>query len=222
MTGKVTAVKVQKRRRDRVSVFLDGEYAFALQGAVAAELRVGQDLTDREIEALQRRDAAEVGHERALHYLSFRPRSEWEMRRYLQRKGLDDDGIDSVLSRLRQARLIGDQDFARFWVENRGAFSPRGPWALRGELRRKGIDRSIIDSVLGDVDEEAGAMQVAERAARRLASLDEQAFRRRLLGRLQRRGFSYDVSRRICDRLWRQVGAQGDMNPLERAWPDDQ
>ena len=222
MSGKITAFRAQQKRRDRVSVFLDDEYAFSLHRIVAAELTVGQDLTDQEVASLERRDAIEVGYERSLHYLSFRPRSEWEMRRHLQRKGLGDDETGSVLSRLRQARLIDDLDFARFWVENREAFHPRGSWALRAELRQKGIDSAIIDSVLSDVDEETSAMRVAERAARRLARLDERAFRHRLLGRLQRRGFNYDVSRRVTDSLWRQVGDQRDMHPDERPLPDDQ
>lgn len=205
MAGTVTALRTQKRRKDRVSVFLDEEYAFSVQRILAVELRIGQLLTDEEIEGMRRRDQGEQGYERALRYLSYRPRSEVEMRRYLQRKELDEEAIGRVLSRLGDARLLGDLDFARFWVDNRETFRPRGRFALRSELRAKGVSNEIIETAIADVDEEASAMRAAERRVRALSGLDERAFRRRLLAYLQRRGFGYAVSRRVVDCLWRKV-----------------
>ena len=58
-------------------------------------------------------------YEKALFYLSFRPRSEQEMRRYLHDKGLDEERGEQILGRLKRAHLVDDQDFARFWVESR-------------------------------------------------------------------------------------------------------
>ena len=210
---KVTALKVQKRRRDRVSVFLDVEYAFGLQNILAAELAVGEELTDQQIAALQRRDTAERAYENSLHYLSYRPRSEEEMRRYLQRREVDEETTGEVLDRLRRAKLTDDQAFAQFWVENRETFRPRGRWALRTELRRKGIPARVIEGVLDDVDEDRSARNAAERVAERFAQLDEHTFRRRLLGYLQRRGFGYEVSRRVADHFWSQVSGQEEQDP---------
>ncbi len=213
MSGKVTALKRQQKRRDRVNVFLDGEYSFGLQSALAAKLSIGQELSDQEIDALRRQDGAERAYARALHYLSFRPRSEREMQRHLQKKELDSETIETVLSRLRRAGLVDDLEFARYWVENRETFRPRGHWGLRAELRQKGVAAEIIDLALQDVDEETSAMRVAKRRVRRLAHLDERTFRRRLLGLLQRRGFGYEVSRRVTDCLWHQVETGQEPDP---------
>ena len=75
MLQKITALRIQKKNRRRVSIFLDGRYAFGVQASVAARLSVGQTLSAEEIEQLQERDEIEVTHERALNYLSYRPRS---------------------------------------------------------------------------------------------------------------------------------------------------
>ena len=187
---------------------MDDEYAFGLQELTAAQLAVGQELTEEDVRHLQALDEAERGYSNALHYLSYRPRSEEEVKRYLERKGLRSEQIEGILNRLERANLVDDQEFARLWVENREAFRPRGRRALYAELRQKGVGRQTIEAAIEDVDEDAGAIKAAESRVRRLASLDRETFYRRLLGFLQRRGFAYDVSRRVTERFWHQVQAE--------------
>ena len=201
-------MRLQRRRRDRVNVYLDGDYAFSLQAILAAELRRGQALSDVEIEALQARDAAESAYDAALRYLSYRPRSEREIRRYLARRELDEEAITEVLARLRRQGFSDDRAFAQFWVENREAFRPRGRYALRAELRLKGVDEGTIAAALEGVDEEESARRAAQGALRRLSRQDEPTFRRRMLGHLQRRGFGYEVARRVTESLWRELEAE--------------
>lgn len=206
----ITALTAQRRRRSRVNVFLDGEYAFSLQDTLAATLHPGQELDERTIAELRQRDAVEDGYDRALNYLTYRPRSEWEVRRYLEKRGLSEEAQAAVLARLTRAGLVNDREFARFWVENRAAHRPRGRYALRAELRQKGIATDVVESAVSDVDEDAGALEVAQARAVRLAHLDRQTFYQRLYGYLQRRGFSYDVCRRVTNRLWEQLAAEHD------------
>ena len=206
--SEITALKRQKRVHSRVNVFLDGQFAFGVQEVLAAGLHVGQNLTDEQISRLKGQDENESAYERALNYLSYRPRSEREVYRYLSRRGVTDDVREKVLARLRGARLVDDAEFSRFWVENRRSFRPRGVWALRSELRQKGVDSASIESALEGIDEEADARRAGERALGRFSRLDQTTFRRRLLGYLQRRGFGYGISRRTVDLLWAQVEAQ--------------
>ncbi len=221
MPGRITALQLQQRRRDRVNVFLDDEYAFSLQSILAAELHRGQELSEEDIELLQQRDAVEIAYEGALNYLSFRPRSAQEMQHYLQKRGLDAQAAKMVLARLQRVGLISDGDFAQFWVENREGSRPRGRRALRAELRQKGVASEIIETAVADVDEETSAVKAASRMAPRLARLGEQTFRRRLLGFLQRRGFGYTIAMGVVNRLWQEQSAQQEINPEQRALPDD-
>jgi len=193
MGGRITALKVQKRNRDRVNVYLDGRFAFGLAAIEAAHLRVGQVLSDEEIARLKGRDRVERGVQRAMGLLSYRPRSEAEIRRRLREKGYDEAEITEVVERLRRVELLDDEAFARYWVENRFQFNPRGVVALRQELRQKGVDDAVIEEVLAEYDEEAAAARAAERVVRRLHGLDTATFRRRLVDSLRRRGFSYTL-----------------------------
>lgn len=89
--------------------------------------------------------------------------------------------------------MIDDDAFARFWVENRSRFRPRGERALAQELRQHGIAPAVITKALGDYDAVAAAETYAREQARRLAGLPPEQFRRRLAERLARRGFAYDL-----------------------------
>jgi regulatory protein len=140
----------------------------------------------------------------AYRYLSYRPRSEFEMGVWLERKGFGRRTIASTLSTLKAKGLLDDLAFARFWRESRESSSPRSRAALRAELRQKGIDPDIVAEALDGVDEEAAAYRAAQKKASRLAAVDHDDFRTRLSAVLRRRGFSYDVTEHTVNRLWQE------------------
>jgi len=203
MAGTITALVVQKRNKERVNVYLDGEFVFGLAMIEALKLHKGQKLSDEDIARLKALDEIEKAHERALNYLSYRPRSVDEVRRNLLEK-YPETAVEAVIERLERAGLLNDQEFARFWVENRDRFKPRSERALRYELRQKGISDADIDLALEALDEEDAARRAAEDRARRYRNADEETFRKRMSDFLARRGFSYGIIRDVVDQLWTQ------------------
>jgi len=193
MAGSITALEPQKRSRDRVNVYLNDVFAFGLAALAAANLRVGMTLTDDEIAALRLADEVERAREKALNYLSYRPRSEAELQSHLLKSDFAETTVDEVLCRLREVGLVDDEAFARYWVDNRARFRPRGKRMLVQELRQKGVASNVIETALAEYDEVAAAQHVAEEQARRLAHLPPEVFRRRFWDRLMRRGFSPDI-----------------------------
>jgi regulatory protein len=193
MAGKVTALRFQKHNKDRVNVYLDGRFGFGLAAIEAARLQVGQTLSDNDIADLKSRDEVERAYERALNFLSYRPRSEAEVRQNLRKKDVGDEIVEAVVERLTRAGLLDDREFARYWVENRLQFRPRGTRALHYELRKKRVPDSVINDALAGIDEEAAARHVADAGARRLKRLEPSEFRRKLVAYMTRRGFSYAV-----------------------------
>jgi regulatory protein len=140
----------------------------------------------------------------AYRYLSYRPRSEFEMGVWLEGKGFGRRTIESTLSTLKAKGLLDDLAFARFWRESRESASPRSRAALRSELRRKGIDPDVVAEALDGVDEEAAAYRAAQKKAAKLATVDHDDFRTRLSAVLKRRGFSYEVTEHTVNRLWQE------------------
>jgi regulatory protein len=207
MPNVITAIEVQQKRKDRVNVYLDDKYAFSLNTMVAerAGLKKGLVVTERDIAELVGDDAYQKALDSALNFLSFRPRAEKEVRQNLYRKKVQPDTLDRVIERLKELKLIDDKAFAEYWQDNRQQFSPRGPRAIKAELRAKGLSAAVIDET---VDSESNQEELAYNAglkkARALCKLDYREFRRRLGDYLLRRGFSYDTISTVSKRLWQE------------------
>ena len=205
MAGKISGLRFQKKKRDWVSVYVEGEYAFSLPAVKAVSLHVGQYLTDGEIEGFLRLQAEEKAYEQAVRFLGYRPRSKSEVERYLKKKKAAPETIGVVIRRLDDAGYLDDEAFARFWVDNRMQFSPRGRRALEYELRSKGVDEQVIRRVLDghpQEDEESIAYGLAKAKSEMWKEIDYPAFARKLGGFLQRRGFDYQVVRKVIRRIW--------------------
>jgi regulatory protein len=218
MARRITAIEPQKKNPQRVNVYLEGEFSFGLASIVAAWLKVGQDLSEEKIASLKADDEREATYQKALHFISYRPRSSAEVRLNLIKRGISEPLIDETLNRLKQAGLVNDEAFARAWVENRNSFRPRGKPVLRMELRRKGLADEIIQSVLDtQVDEDFLAREAARKYVRRLASLEWPEFRQKLGGFLARRGFSYAVIAPVVSEVWKeaQMADSGSTSDIE-------
>jgi regulatory protein len=202
-----------------VSVFLDGEYAFGLSRIVAAWLQVGQVLTPEKVAELRDQDARETAYQRALKLLSYRDRSEAEIQQHLQQKGIPEEVVASVIARLRRSDLVNDKRFAQLWVENRAEFRPRSKRALAYELKEKGIDRTAIEEMLENFDNDAAAYDAAHRYVRKLRPLAWPEFRQKLYGFLARRGFDYDAAKAAIERVWAE---QNDESSAVNTTPEEE
>lgn len=203
--GTITALRLQKRRKDRVNVYLDGQYAFGVKDIVAARLRVGQQLTDDDIADLQQDNAFEEAYTQALNFLSYRPRSTAEVRWNLRKRQVPDSLAEAVVERLTRAGLLNDAAFAEYWVEQRENFRPRSPRMLRHELTEKGIASHHIERAIQGLDEAISARRLAGQRVYRYAHLEREEFWRRMAGYLQRRGFRYHTIQPIIEELWQEI-----------------
>jgi len=208
--SRITALRVGRNRRKQVKIFLNGKFAFNLEAEVAIKrgLQVGQELTDTQMEALARANISHRCLNAALHYISYRPRSEAELRKHLCQRGFDSDNVEAAISKLKEQGLVNDEAFAQFWKDNRESFSPRSQWLTKLELRRKGVDSNIADQVVNTIDDENNAYRAALKKAPSLPLSEYQNFRRRLGSYLKRRGFNYEVINHCLEKVWQELGGK--------------
>jgi regulatory protein len=207
MERKVTSLKIQKNNPNRVNVYLDGEFSFGLARIVAAWLQIGQTIGEEKIAKLQKQDTEETAFQKSIHFISYRPRSEKEIRQKLSFKGYDENTVEAVINRLCDNGLLGDEEFAKLWIENRTAFRPKSRRNLVVELREKGLaDEVIKDAVQNaNIDEEALAEKSARYYIQRLYGFEQRKFFQRLNGYLFRKGFSFDIIPPITLKLWTEM-----------------
>ncbi len=142
--------------------------------------------------------------------LARRPYSSTEITRYLRRHQIDGEIIQNVIDDLTEAKLIDDDAFAAYWVEQRETFRPRSRLALRQELNQKGVKREIVAEALSEVDEIDAARRVAQKQAGRWRGLPEAEWRAKLTRYLMRQGYPYDIVSEVVTEAW--LATQPDEN----------
>lgn len=140
----------------------------------------------------------------AYRFLSYRPRSEAEIRHRLSQRGFHREVVDSTIKRLRQQNLADDLAFARFWKDNRMSFKPKSRRLIAKELREKQVAAAIVEQVTEDIDDEATAYTLGAKLVPAITHLDYPHFLRRMSGHLAYRGFAYGVVKRTADLLWQE------------------
>lgn len=144
----------------------------------------------------------------ALRLLKFRARSRHELRGRLMEKELSEAAISEAMERIDAWQLLDDADFARQWVEQRSAKKGSARSLLRRELEEKGVESAQIGQALQSVtetDERARAHElIAQRLQRGensdLSTMEQRTkVKRRLVGFLQRRGYSSGVALSVVD-----------------------
>ena len=124
----------------------------------------------------------------ALHFLKFRPRSVFEIRKKLRSTKYEEKEIEKVISALKKNKLLDDQKFAKMWVRDRNLLKPEGSFLLKLELRKLGVSDNEIESALKDQDEEKLARQaLASKSRLKQADFAKKA------AFLQRRGFKTSI-----------------------------
>ena len=199
MSNIITAIELQKKRKDRVNVYINEVYSFSLPLWAAGSLKKGDAIDQPRIDEFKTLDKTDKAFQRAVSYLAVRPRSEKEIRQYLGNKGFAADSIESAIDRLEHYGYINDREFARLWIETRRRQRPRGAFGLRYELRQKGISEEIIEDALKCYNEQAAAWDAIAPKIEKWQKLPAMEFRRKVYNFLKQRGFSGSTIRTMCE-----------------------
>lgn len=194
----ITAIQQQKKHQNRYSVYVDNDFAFGISENLLLQLGLytGQEVTDAELKDFKQEAEFSKVYERALNYVSIRPRSEYEVTDYMRRKGYDTAVAESVLAKLRELELVDDAAFARSWVQWRQSVSPRSRRKLCAELQQKGISGDLIDEVLEGITEEEQIEALRSVIARKRHRYDS---RQKFMAYLSRQGFSYEAIKKALE-----------------------
>jgi regulatory protein len=202
MDKKITALETQKRNPDRLNVYLNDEFAFGISKFVAAWLSVGQTISEDKLKELVDQDEREKAYQTALGFIGYKDRTKLEISKRLEKAGFTAEIIQRTISELEDKEYINDQRFAQQWVEIRSESKPRGRYLLMLELKKKGVDESVISEVLVNIpDEEELAREFGKKYIHKLSEVDNEVFVKKMTGALLRKGFSYSVTKEVVGNL---------------------
>lgn len=197
--GRITDIKEQTKRTDRVSIYVDGMYKFSLAKDQAAQmgLQIGQELEASESDKLKEESQFGKLRDDTFKWISLRPRSEHEIQQYLRRKTDDEALRERVKDLLKNLGYVDDEKFARSWIQHRILLKPISKVRLKQELLQKRVGMPIIDALLDEteMDELASVKQIIMKRGHRYDD------RQKLMAYLARQGFSYDLIKKALAEL---------------------
>lgn len=197
---KITDIKAQVKTAGRYSIFVEGKYSFSLSDTALLEqgIKIGQELDAAEIQRLKQVSSDDKLYGNVLRYMAMRPRSEWEVRTYLQRKNSPAPLTEQILNKLSISGTLNDIAFAEAWVRSRRLLRPTSKRKLQQELRAKHVSDEVIRQVL--TEDEADEKTVLRELITKKRQQPRYADNLRLTQYLVRQGFNYDdVKSAIAD-----------------------
>jgi regulatory protein len=149
-------------------------------------------------------DDFEKFYKASIRFLSFRIRSEKEMREYLLKKKCNDLVAKRIIDSLKRDKFINDEEFVRMWVHSRLSAKPRAWRVVKQELKQKGIGEELIENLPGlpSQNDFNSALLLAEKKLRTIHDLSDKYKVREKLGRyLASRGFDWDTVKEAIDQV---------------------
>lgn len=202
MPVKISKITTQKKNKHRYNIFIDygthEEYAFSVDEDVLItyELRKGLPLTEEFITEIESADRQQTAYNKVLRYLSYRMRTEQEVRTYLQKEELTEEHIDIIVERLKKNGFLDDLQFAEMFVRSRLNNSAKGPEVIRQELESKGIKSKYIRIALEQFSRDEERLKAIHLAKKRINRRSNDSFQKqinKIKAYLMRNGFSKDA-----------------------------
>ena len=211
---KITLVEPQKKNPKRFNIFLDGVFVFGADEDLVVDYRliIGKEITPSDLEKLLK--GSEIGKlmERMYRLFNIRQRSEKEVREYIRnlsfkrklkdREEISEFATNSLIEKLQKKGMLNDLEFARSWMEARG--KKFGINRIKQELYKKGINREVIEEVVGGMgieNTEQVAEKLLEKKLYRWKNLRPMEFRKKAFDFLLRRGFEYEIVKNIVEKI---------------------
>ena len=146
------------------------------------------------------------GKNLALYHLSFKARTEKEVREYLKKYDIEDTIANQVIANLKDENWINDRQYTYAIINANQLSGDKGPYLLSQKIAQKGVPKSTIENVLKDFDFTEVAQRVAEKLLKKYTGkLPARALQEKIIQNLTNKGFSYSDAKSAFDNLDSQV-----------------
>ena len=199
----VTDIQTQSKNPGRVSIFIDGKFAFGMDKSDCSfiGLKIGTELTQERYNYIVDNTVYAKAYQKADRFIGFKMRTEKEVRDKLKEENYSDDIVERVISSMLKYNYIDDTSYARMYAKDCKNIKKWGPQRIRVELYKKGIASHIVDNALSELDIEDTDEIIEELLEKRIKdtpiSLKE---KQRYFNFLLRRGFNSEDIKRVIEK----------------------
>ena len=145
---KITKIEIQKNNKDRVNIYLDGEYALAINAELIYKenLKVKDDVDISKLQEIAEKESYIRCKESAIKIIERSYKTEKEIRDKLKQKGYEEKQINNSIDFLKEYNFINDNTYAKAFIKDK--LSSKGSQKIKYDLMKKGIAKDIIEENL--------------------------------------------------------------------------
>lgn len=201
----ITKVSAQKRP-GRYNIFLDGKYAFSASEKTVAEfvLLKGKELNEADVEQIRQYDADAKASDLAAHFLSYEPRTIFEVLQYLKKYNISDEAANSAVTQLNELGYLDDHQYVQLFIKNDLRVGSDGPKSLLRKLTQKGVDPEISQNELDEVADDDW-IEVGQRVIKsmihQMGKISQRELERKMRSKLLSHGFDSGISAEVISSL---------------------
>ena len=205
-TVKITKVEIQKKNKNRYSLYFNEEYAFGVEEETLIKFGLfkGSELTNQEIKQIQKEDEKNRAVSLALRYVARQLRTEKEVKQKLLKEEISEETIIEAIERLKEMGYLNDGFYAEAFTNTTKAVSRKGPKVVEMELKKKGVTTEKIDAALDSysLDEQvSNALEIAQKYINRQNAVSEKIARQKVHVFLMQNGFGSEVIQLVTQEL---------------------
>lgn len=148
-------VKFKKTGKNKYKLYLENNQILSLYEDIIIKhnLILKKEIDNNEINKLVKENINYSAYALALDYISIRLRSKKELENYLLKKQMDKTVADFAISKLEAEGYLNDYRFAKAYLNDNISLTTKGPYRIKNELIKFGVDSNIISELLGRIDD---------------------------------------------------------------------
>lgn len=200
--AKITKIEVQKRNKERVNIYLDEAYAFAISMDLVYKegLKINQEIDKDKLEKVAKEENKLKCRNTALRIIERSYKTEKELMDRLLQKGYELEEINHTLDFMKEYKFINDESYLRMYIKDR--IRTQGMQKIKYALLQKGINADKIEEALYMVDrdeevEVARSLAIKKYNTIRRSESDNFKIWNKLCRFLVGRGYDYSLSKDI-------------------------
>ncbi|QBP40363.1 recombination regulator RecX [Paenisporosarcina antarctica] len=202
----ITKITRQKNNTERYNIYIEEAYAFAVDESLIVKYQLTKNkiLEDWERDEIVFDDEIRKAFNKALHFLAFRMRSEYEVKKKLLDLEYGEAVVLEAIQKLHNLGFLNDEAFSKAFLETQKKTSKKGPRVIQQELKKKGIEKSLQEEVLKTYTEEDQtqiAQGLAEKIANQQSSKTPRQVKQKIQDTLLRKGYSYATISKVIEEI---------------------
>jgi regulatory protein len=202
----ITKIEVQKRNKERVNLFLDGEYAFSLSAELVYKegLKINNEINSEKLKIIAESENFIKCKESALRIIEKTYRAEKEVRDKLKLKGYENISIDKSIEFLKEYNFVNDENYTKAFIRDK--LKSMGSQKIRYTLLQKGVSKEIIDEELSNLNKE-NEINIAFNIAKKKLDIikKKETDNYKISGKLYRylisKGYAIDVTNDVVKKI---------------------